>query len=534
MNLENARVLGLSRVNEFFDSDFRFGTKTSYNIQGYLLDLNNQIGVSGVLEASEFFRTGLKDYQNIKINGENFGKGRVTNFSVDESDFVQYTTYNLAIEGFESGNLYNLSGEYYSGLQELSSELTPSYLLESFSEDFDFQRSDDQFSYNHNVTIKFASGDNVIISPIDRAKSLATYIMTGNNPAFGFLDSQTSGIYTGNYKEFFTENYDKINNEVSISKNFQSLNPSGEYSIALKHSLNRAENGVTSVTENAQIKSHVQPYKTFLLSAVNGEISNSFERSSGVYENYRVDNSYELKNQPISINKQFNFFAGDADYSIEYTNDPAINLNYTWVFAHQIDKNGAFWNVTEDGEIKGLGNSSQQKFANAIDAFGSIKGGIAGRTKDFYEESIGTNDIFLIEKRESKNAFNGEINYTEVYTDEPTRDNDDLQYLEISIEDNFPVDYINTYQILGFGEIVQSINTTTLGQRNVNIQAIGKRGDSLNNILDVIKDRVNQNIPSGNDIFVANAGYNFNENERSLGLNVLWSYNRSGRNSELL
>ena len=534
MNLENTRVLNLSRTNEFFDSDFRFGSKVSYDIQGYLLDLGNSIGVSGVLGASEFFRTGLKDYQDIIINGDNFGKGRVLNFEVDESNFVQYTTYNLSIEGFESGNLYNLSGEFYEGFSKLTSEMTPSYLLEDFSEDFNFNRSDDTYSYTHSVNIKFASGDNVLISPIDRAKALATHIMTGSNPSFGFLDNQTSGLYTGNFKVYFDENYDKINNTVSIVKKFNSLNPSGDYSISMRHALNRQENGVTNVSENVDIKTHSLPKRTSLQNVMNNEISLSFSRASGVYSHHRSANSYELKSQPRAISKNLNFYEGVGDYSVEYTNDPAFNLNYTWVYTHQIDKNGAFWNIEENGDIQGLGNSPQIKFLNASNGFDDIKTGIFYRTSGFYSNEVGDNQIFLIEKTENKNQFNGTITYSNQYTDEPTRSIDGLRKFEISIDDRLPLDYVNTYEILGFREMVQSINTTTIGQRNVNISALGQRESSMQEILEIIRPRVNNHIPSGQNIFIADAGYSFNENEKSLNLNVLWNYNREWRETEFL
>ncbi len=534
MNLENANVLSLSRQNEFFDSDFRFGSKVSYDVQGYLLDLGNSIGVSGVLEASEFFRTGLQDYQDIIINGENFGKGRVSNFEVNESNFVQYTTYSLSINGFQSGNLHNLSGEFYGGLQELAGQITPSYLLENFSEDFNFDRADNSFSYIHSINIKFASGDNILINPVDRAKALATYIMTGSNPSFGFIDSQTSGLYTGNFKVYFDESYDKINNEVSITKRFNSLNPSGEYSISMTHSLSRNENGVTDITEDAEIKTHISPFKTSLQNAVDQEMANSFDRVSGVYQNHRVANSYELKKQPSSISKNLNFFEGVGDYSIDYTNNPSFNQNYTWVYTHQLDRDGAFWRVSENGDIQGLGNSPVVKFENAKSAFEEIKTGIFYRTSGFYSEAIGNNPIFLIERGENKNAFNGTVNYVNEYTDEPARSVDGLKLFEVSVVDDVPVDYFNTYEILGFGEIAQSIQTTTLGERRLVVEARGERSSSLNGILDIIKPKVNELVPSGNNIFISDGKYNFNEQEKVVNLNLTWNYNRSGRNSEVL
>ena len=533
MDLSNVSVLSLSRANNFFDSDFRFGANTSYSIEGYLLDLQNDIGVSGILQSSEFFRTGLQDYQDISINGDNFGKGRVTNFNVNESNFVKSTTYTVDIEGFESGNLHNLSGEYYDGLNTLTGFIQASHLLEDFSENFDFNRTDDSYSYNHNVSIKYASGDNIIISPIDRAKLLATYILTGSNPSFGFIDSQTSGLYTGNYKEYFNESYDAINNTVNISKSFNSLNPSGDYSISLKHSFDRDDNGISNVTENASLKAHEAPKKTALNTAFTTELGKAFSRCSAIYDFYQ--NDAFLNSSPLILGQNRNNFEGIGDYTVTYTNDPAFNNNYTWRYTHQIDKNGTFYTVSEDGDIVGLGGKRDVKYTNAKNAYSTIKGGIAGRVDTFYNSSVDSpSTLNLITKTENKNQFNGSISYSQEYSDEPSLAVDGLKRLEVSIEDSEPIDFYNTFEILGYKELAQSINTTTLGQRNLSMNLIGYREATLNSILTVADNRVNDYIPIGNDVFVSNANYSFNQNEKQCNLSVTWNYNRENGLGETL
>ena len=533
MNLSNARVLGFNRANKFFDSDFRFGADTSYSVEGYLLDLSNDVGVSGVLQASEFFRTGLQDYQDITINGENFGKGRVTDFNVNESNFVKYTTYSLSIAGFESGNLHNLEGEYYDGLNTLTGFIQASHLLEDFSENFSFDRSDDSYSYSHDISIKYASGDNIKISPIDRAKLLATYVLTGSNPSFGFIDSQVSGLYTGNYKEYFDESYDAINNTVNISKKFNSLNMSGDYSISLKHIFDRQDDGISNVTENAELKTHQIPKKTALNTSFDTEIAKSFDRCSEVYGFYLGDGN--LISQPVSLSQSRNNFEGVGDYSVVYTNDPAFNDSYTWSYTHQIDKNGTFFTVTEAGDIQGLGSKSQVKYTNALSAYATIKPNIRSRIDTFYQESLGKSpDLNLILQSENKNQFNGQVNYSSEYSDEPSRGVDGLRKLEISVEDSPPVDLFNSFEILGYKEMVQSVGTTTLGQRSVNFNMQGFRETNLDSILTIADARINSYIPDGNDVFVANADYSFNQNEKVVNLNVLWSYNRVSREVETL
>ena len=84
MDFTNANLLSLNRNNKFFDSEFRFGTDFTCEIQGYFLDLQNDLGVTGLVDASETFRTGLKDYQPITINGNDFGKGRVLKYTNNE------------------------------------------------------------------------------------------------------------------------------------------------------------------------------------------------------------------------------------------------------------------------------------------------------------------------------------------------------------------------------------------------------------------------------------------------------------------
>jgi len=532
MDFSNATLLSFDRANKFFDSDFRFGADTSYSVQGYLLNLSNDIGLSEVLEASEFFRTGLQDYQDININGDNFGKGRVTNFNVDESNFVKYTTYTVDIQGFESGNLHNITSDYYDGLKNLTGFIQASHLLEDFSEDFSFSRGTDSYSYNHDVTIKYASGDNILISPIDRAKLLATYILTGSNPSFGFIDNQTSGLYTGNYKEYFNESYDAINNSVTVSKRFDTTNVSGDYGITLRHSFDRNEAGITNVSENANIKVHETPKKTALNTAINSEIAKSYNRCAEVYGFYLGDGN--LSSQPTTLNQSRNNFAGDGNYAVTYTNDPALNNDYIWRYTHQIDKDGPFYTVSEQGDVQGLGSKSTTKYNNALSAYSTIKGGIESRVTAFYNDAVGNNDLNLVSNVEGKNKFNGEINYTNEYSDDPTRNVDGLKKLEIDIEDAPPVDFANKYEILGFKELVQSIGTTTLGQRTATFNAVGYRESDLDSILTILNGKVNNYIPDGNDVFVGDVNYSFNQNDKVCNLNVLWNYNRVSRESEVL
>jgi hypothetical protein len=62
----------------------------------------------------------------------------------------------------------------------------------------------------------------------------------------------------------------------------------------------------------------------------------------------------------------------------------------------------------------------------------------------------------------------------------------------------------------------------------------GFRDASLDSILTAADNRVNSYIPDGNDVFISDVGYSFNQNEKICNLNVTWNYNRVSRESETL
>ena len=536
MDLSNASLLSFQKTNEFLNSNFRFGSRVSYEIEGNFIDLQNDIGVSGLISASEFFRTGLQDYQPIILNGTDFGKGRVQSFSTNDRGSLQYSTYNLSIDGFQSGNLSNLSGKYYSGLSPLvtgNTLLEAPHLLEDFSEDFAIDRNGDSFSYTHNLNIKYASGDGVIITPIQRAKGLATVIFENVEPPFELLDSfPGENFFTGALDEKFNESYDLVNNSVTLSRNFV-MDPSGfeKYSVKRSQNFTKSANGEISVSENGSIKAKSFSVEVDLSEAIKSELDSSYERCSEIYQAYGY--SSILPSGAISTSQSIDNFIGEASYDIAFTDsDSNNNENYVLNLSHSINRSSDIIQISEQGSIVGRGDSDAEKMQNSVDAYNVEKLNIFNRSNAFYQDRGGNKTLNLEKTSFTKNTQSNSINYNYSFSYDTSLVNWRRVDVIVSYQDS--INRSNKFSSLGVEEFVQKIDTTTQGSRNLRISINGNESDTLDILLTEAKSIANNHVEIFNDTYIDNATYNFDLDEKILQLSVRYNFNKLVRNKELL
>lgn len=532
--IPNATLLGYRQASEGFGGDFRFKKTQEMTLRGLILDLSNVDGVQGVTEKIEELRNSVnsREYNNIIVNGINFGRGRITNFSVEEGIHVQRTNYTLSLSIDKEGNLDLVSGNYYNGLDQLNSELTTAKLLKDFNESFSFNRSDNLYSYSHSIGVTFNQGDNVIISPTDRAKAFATELFDSSIP-FGFIDQQVSGFYQSIVgKNYYNETYDLINGSCSFEKRFEALNITGSYSTSIENKLTRREDGVVEVEENTQVKGLIEPVEDSMRAGINQELDLSYGRCNEVFGQFakgQYDNEIDpLINTPISIGKRFNKFNGNGEFSVIYTNDPKINLTYTWEYTHELEKTDANYFVSEIGSIIGIGLPIIPRYENAINGFNAIKGGIEGRVVDFYQNSIGSfNSLYEIEVSQNRNQYRGEIRYSSRYTDDPSFGNPDFRKVIIAVEDSLPVEFINSFNILNFKEIAQSIDIATIGSKSLSIEVLGHRNSDINSMLSNLVPKVNFFAPSSIEPYLSECSYSFDRKNKTIIINITWSYHQN-------
>ncbi len=178
IDFQNADLLSLSSSNSFLgDGIFRIGRIANLTIEGNVLDLTNSAGVSGVLSGVQNLIYSSQDWQPVVLNGINFGSGKVNSWSFDAGTYVRSTRYTCQIQIFDSGNLYNMTGSYYSGLQSLFNNpatLTP--LIRDLQETFNFNVSrENEYNYDYNVSLSLYSG--IGTNPIQLAQNIASGLL---------------------------------------------------------------------------------------------------------------------------------------------------------------------------------------------------------------------------------------------------------------------------------------------------------------------------------------------------------------------
>lgn len=522
LNFQNAEILSYSHKPQFLGDNLRYKITKDITINGYILNLPNLSGVSGVLSGVNTFLNGSTDYDAIFVNNVNFGQGKILDISFDNNptNDVKYKKYKATFTVYDSGNLFNVLSGYYSGLNWNYAQV-----LDNFSENFSYALNDNgSSSYDQNISLRFNSGQAGTLpdTPIGMAKTFASGFFAACNLT-GFL-----GInYNNNFKKFYTETYNLIDNSVSFKEHVDFLSLSGGYSTLYTHQLEIDENGIINVTENSQIKGLYDPLIQSALSGLAAEFPQSYSRCLEVYSGYGPQSSYIINSNPINKNVVINKFEGTVNYNVTYSDNPKYQNLYVWDYTTTIDRNeDRVYTIVENGKIVGLGRRNLDKYPNAISGYSIVKTGISTRASGAY---LAANPYPLslneISSSEGRAPFEGTIGYSTTYTDDITLfPISGIKKYEFLITDKTPVQATNKFNIINFKEIIQPLNQSTLGQRDFNIKMYGARGTPLSTYLNYISGAIQPYKNLGNDFFLASCQYQFAPLENTLSMNLSYSY----------
>lgn len=541
LNFSGANLLNHTKQNQYFGDDFRYAVKDTYTVNGYLLDLTNYSGVSGILTQLSGMSKETEDYQVIVINNSYFGLGRINNLSFQAGNDVKLKTYSCNFDIINSGYLFNLntSDNLYSGIN-INNASYPIHLIESFSEQFTTNISDNgTYSEQQSIRLKFISGAAVgtIQNPISMARQFAANLIN-SNPAIGYIDSFYSGWRRKPGKRTRQESVNLITNEVSVNESFKILQGySGTYSINYTHSLNLDDNGIVNIQERGDVQGlSPDAQNNYYYSAYSGaqyEVANfSYLRCNSLFNSYISNTSYPLNNRRLTYGQNLNKFTDTVSYEVSYSNDPRINDGYSWDYTHSIDRepNSCTYTVSEDGNIKGFNNDcdATSRYSNALNAYTTIKTGIHDRVYNFYTGfSTFANPLKLINQSESKSKFNGAIRYQYSYSDNLLFSTSGVRKLAINVTDDHAVPLINLFDIVNVKQIAQPGGIMTLSKRNLDLEIVGLRSTTLPTYLELAETHINLYIPTGTDPYISNLNYTYNPLQNNFSANTEWIYQES-------
>ena len=571
--IDNATILGFSQNGTFFGGDFRFGNKRLISLECLSTDISNESEVTATAVRSLITLSKTDDYLRVHINGISFDTVKFTSFNIDGDDWVRGAKCSIELEAYDEGTIEsNLGGDYYKGLdfQGLA------HFLDDFSEDFDFQRSENSISYTHALSLKFSDAAEFqspsprLTAAVALAKEFAGKLFktkAANRPDFAFNETQLQSLYKtfdDDYHRAISEEYDNINNTCTFTENFQafdSIAGDNSYSTTASRTFDYGPDGIINVKEQGQIlgllEANYEAAEAALdtvIAGATGNLNTLFSSYSDITKSFEtcavpalVQNEGGTGPRIITQGRTINIYEGLISYNLELSNDPskgpASNYNYT----SSVRLDGDYFTASEQGTIEGIeeplaapvagGEVDHQKFDQALVRYSAVDSNIDTRVT-----ALLTNPSpQYITNNETMSHFKGSITYNRAFSNAPRyADNNgvakqittDTRNTEPAVRHtveniiNSPLYEQGANQAKeGGAQLVQlPMNSAgnpvgySLSNLACDINIVGKRDSSLSDLLDLAKGAAKPGLN-----YLKSCEYSFNdENSMKLNVNFGW------------
>lgn len=510
---------------------------------GFNLIYGSGFGVSGgeysplydIWDGMEAVQDRFSDFQEIYLNGVSVGSGRVTRINFPESKDARVSEYNVEVQLYKSGNLYNLNGQGYSNI-DIDDDFCK--YVSSLSEDFSFSKNKEGvISYDRSLAFDSINPNISDSLFIDQVKNFASGIIF-NDPAFEASISNYPNFYQDQGSRYFTESYNPIKGSFNFSEKFQGPSEGENYVLNRSLSMSLQSEGFSSVSEKGSV---LGVRRNLIESAYEGMSQVEMDgpaRANEFYSAY-VDGS-GLCNSGLflkSKNKVINTERGLIEYSFDYSNDPFSDANFTVERSIQFSKSEAgLYSVSEEGSVKSKnGGTGAERLESAVGYFrDNISGYVHGRLYDTYSgqsEGCGCSgapqlsDLTLSSNENSYSDFNGLFSYSYVYKNDCTSLIDNAFHVtrEKNISDTVHNVFLDVTPYSG--EIAQYQNTSSLVKESQTISIVSRVNDkTFDDFVNVAIDSVE--IPDQAVYFMNSAQYTFDPDNSKLTMNVDYNYTR--------
>ena len=282
------------------------------------------------------------------IAGHQYTRGRITSLSFSESNLAGSVVASITIE--ESEVMPNRdSGLFADNL------LRPQH-IESFSESYSFERSEDSYRYSRSLNLKYKESSGAI-DFLTEAKLFLFDYFTNNRPQYGneidgiSEDARFDKAFHGN----LNEQVDLINLSFSLSESFDSgdIDLANNVSIKKKYTLSVDEGGYEIKTINLELYSLSYNTNTALKNAVKNLITTIIT---------------EEGSEPKSISKGFAVDANQASVKLSFSNNPKdAGGDNIYFNCSKSESNGKVTYNLIISYSSSNGATNAQKFQNTVD-----------------------------------------------------------------------------------------------------------------------------------------------------------------------
>lgn len=561
-----AELLGYNRTKEFWGNAFNPTDIEVYNISARIKSTNitNSLSVWNGSGGVNEIVNGYLDYGPIIVNGVNLGSGRVISINFEEGTDTFDKKYEASFEIIKSGSLWNLNGTYYDDINTLTNINNWQY-VRNWSENFSISKEENGITTtNQNLSFEIdgrVSGTN----NQNLAKQIARLFMTNVPNLYFFQDIPVyfSGTPNSGFINYYNEAYDPINKRYNFSRNYRNSGNS-KATWTYSHSISYNGNDVT-VSEQGEIRSIYYKKGTpstgkniwfSYLSGANdfwSQISGDiFNRVSGLtyryYSGYLgmyTGNQCPLFSIPINISYNENALEGTINYSFTYSNNPIYSgSGYSFSNSRSISigENG-YMIITENGSYQGLSPNKVSRFLAASGGYYEGINDISNRVQSAFVNGTGislndcpyTGEIFKTSQEETFREFDGAIDYSYVYTNNPNYYpmNSMFSKYDFSLSENYPVHLVNNFLIPNFKEIAQSARNSTEGDFSQSVAVYGRSG-GIPLIYYQNEALSKTHTPTGVDVYLKNANSSFSTSQNVYTLNLVYGFGKHRTKNNIL
>ncbi len=542
INLTNTELLDYSHAVNLLGGDmYQFGRTVSLGVSAFIIPGNTSnegskfksIDTKEKSHLQEILDNGFADIITLGGSG---GKETIYNVKILSYDFpksvannqINLERINLSLEFYEafnnSGRLTSADAEIYSSINAL--QTTYARYFGSFSESYSFSISD-TYEYSFNQNVNFTLRKDSAISPdmVSKAKSLINTAFLNDPPKVGYVDSRYANfIQTIKTRGRFNESYDSLNNTYNFSRSVAAKSglhkaeqKNSKWSAGLTYSINN-DGGVITIQESGSVKGRLQlgeseSAEDLYSNAYDGLVvlkEGSYDRCQKLFKDFVKDKpdwlegseswdaADDLRKKFVSFGRSLNRVGGTIDYNITFTNNPRMHEEAIFEYSLSATKDTAdIISVTESGTITPYDENRNAKFdpkplysrftaSNDVLArieplhtslFRGTMGDVPEPPKIEYPRS-------LVSSQVSFPAYGPQINYSFVYSDDPTlKDDTYIRKLSKSEEYTSPTHMFHRLIAPAVKETNFDGNQTGLGSKSISMECFVKRYP-LSNVID--------------------------------------------------
>jgi hypothetical protein len=483
LQLTPAPLVGISLRSNFFGENIRFSRTKVYALKGTILT-DEQNNISGISLSHRDIVTGFaENYLPFTIDDVVVGYPKVTNLAFDQSNYLLREGYTVELEFLESGSPFQTTGAYYgfTGVTGLF------FNIQSLSESLNYNTDFKSYNYSHSVNVTYRTGFNV--DPLLNAKIIASGLLN-NKSIYPFA---ISGGSFGN--KVYEEKTDIVNGSYDVTENFIGSTGTGAYNHNYSVSINLNAEGITEVSQNGTIQGF-NPNKYDNAKSGYAEIRNTiYQNCSGEYARYVVGT---LNNTFLTDTRVDDILNGNIHYTRSFNDATGIS-DVKWVYSTSIELEGNKINAGEQGQIEGLGHISV-RFSQASGFFTSIRPSIEQRVLEQYSGYGLTGVIYPISREQGFDRFHGSINYNYQFSNNNNFGlGSGIRSLETTITDQLPAHARVNFNVIHQGVLIQSLNSTKQGERNVNLTIQAFKETPVTGLLEFAKHTLNKYRPTGDE-----------------------------------